>query len=182
LTRSLLASLAAIAVLVTACGADTKPAPSGAPTATSAEVASPAPAGKPVPVQLQFTAKTIDGQEFGGESLLGEPAVLWFWAPWCPTCQREAPMVGQIADANPAVTFVGVAALDEVPAMQRFVDTYPLRGFAHLADTDGAVWAKFGVTQQPAYAFVGSDGSINVVKGSLSKAELTERVTALAGQ
>jgi hypothetical protein len=71
LTRSLLASLAAIAVLVTACGADTNPAPSGAPTATSAEVASPAPAGKPVPVQLQFTAKTIDGQEFGGESLLG---------------------------------------------------------------------------------------------------------------
>jgi len=89
-------------------------------------------------------------------------------------------MVGAIAKANPAVTFVGVAAQDEVSAMQQFVDTYPVGGFTHLADTDGAVWAKFGVTYQPAYAFVDADGGIDVVKASMSEAELTERVGALS--
>jgi thiol-disulfide isomerase/thioredoxin len=178
----LIASLAVAAVVLAACGSEPGPEPSAAPAATPATAASQAPADDAVPAQLQFSARTVDGQEFTGASLLGKPAVLWFWAPWCPTCQREAPMVGQIAEANPAVTFVGVAALDQLPAMQEFVDTYPVNGFSHLADTDGAVWAKFGVTHQPAYAFVGADGSIDVARGSLSEAELTERVTALSSQ
>jgi hypothetical protein len=89
-------------------------------------------------------------------------------------------MVGQIAAAHPGVTFVGVAGLDQLPAMRQFVDNYPVKGFTHLADTDGSVWAKFGVTQQPAYAFVGRDGGINVVKGGLSEPDLSQRVAALA--
>jgi peroxiredoxin len=91
-------------------------------------------------------------------------------------------MVGRLADAHADVTFVGVAALDQLPAMQKFVDEYPVKGFSHLADTDGAVWAKFGITQQPAYAFVSADGNIDVVRGSIPEAALTERVTALANQ
>jgi thiol-disulfide isomerase/thioredoxin len=133
-----------------------------------------------VPAQLQFTAKTLDGQPFSGESLLGGPVVLWFWAPWCPTCQRDAPMVSRVAAANPAVTFVGVGAQDQLPAMQEFVEKYHVDGFIELADTDAAVWAKFGVTHQPAYAFVGSAGDIDVVKGSLPESDLTARVQALA--
>jgi thiol-disulfide isomerase/thioredoxin len=141
--------------------------------------AAAAPPNDSVPGELQFTAKTLGGQDFSGESLLGKPVVLWFWAPWCPVCQREAPMVGAVQQANPAVLFVGVAAQDQASAMQKFVDTYPVKGFTHLADTDGAVWAKFGVTYQPAYAFINPDGGIDVAKASLSEAELTERVRAL---
>jgi thiol-disulfide isomerase/thioredoxin len=181
LTRTLLAILAATTILVSACGSDTNAEPTTAPTASS-RAAAPATSQADVPVQLQFTAKTLDGQEFKGESVLGKPAVFWFWAPWCPTCQREAPMVGQLADTRRDVTFVGVAALDQVPAMQEFVDKYPVKGFSHLADTDGAIWAKFGVTQQPAYAFVGADGSVDVVRGALSEPELTERITTLTNQ
>jgi thiol-disulfide isomerase/thioredoxin len=180
--RRLLVTLAATAILVAACGSDTNAGPTTAPPATSPVATNPATTPANVPAQLQFTAKTIDGQDFAGESVLGKPAVFWFWAPWCPTCQREAPMVGQLADAHADVTFVGVAALDQLPAMQKFVDEYPVKGFSHLADTDGAVWAKFGITQQPAYAFVSADGNIDVVRGSIPEAALTERVTALANQ
>jgi len=177
-----IASLAATAILVAACGSDSGSESSPAPTTTSGAAGGHTQTNTAVPAQLQFTAKTLDGQDFTGESVLGKSAVFWFWAPWCPTCQREAPMVGRLADTNPDVTFVGVAALDQLPAMQEFVDQYPVKGFSHLADTDGAVWAKFGITQQPAYAFVSADGSIDVVRGSLPEAELTERVTTLANQ
>jgi thiol-disulfide isomerase/thioredoxin len=130
--------------------------------------------------KLQFSAKTLDGQEFQGASLLGKPAVLWFWAPWCVSCQREASTVAKSAAANPAVTFVGVAAGAPVSAMREFVDKYQLNGFTQLADVDAKVWAKFGVTEQPAYAFISSGGDVDVVKGVLPRAQLAQRLDALA--
>lgn len=155
--------------------------PAVAPTGDAA-AATQVPAGQTVPAQLQFSAKTLDGHDFHGESLLGKPAVLWFWAPWCPTCQGEAPVVGQVAASHPEVTFVGVAGLDQVPAMQEFVNKYPVKTFTQLADTDGSVWANFGVTQQPAYAFVDPHGNVDVVRGRMSQDELTRRVTALTSR
>ncbi|GAB7146407.1 protein disulfide oxidoreductase [Mycobacterium riyadhense] len=177
----LIGALTVVAVIAASCGSQPKSLPTVAPLGGPA-AASPVPAGRTVPARLQFTAKTVDGQDFNGESLLGKPAVLWFWAPWCLTCQAEAPMVGQVAASHPEVTFVGVAGLDQVPAMQEFVDRYPVKKFTHLADADGSVWVRIGVTQQPAFAFIGPDGSIDVVAGRMSEAELARRVTALANQ
>lgn len=183
----MIAVLAVTAAVATACGSSSETDSTATTTTlaiatTSAVATSPAPAeGQPkVPAQLQFNATTIDGEPFSGASLAGKPAVLWFWAPWCPTCQREAPMVGQISAAHPDVTFLGVAGLAEVPAMKEFVDKYPVDTFTQLADTDGEVWTKFGVTQQPAFAFVNADGNIEVVRGSMSEPDLTQRVQALS--
>ena len=64
--------------------------------------------------RLQFTGTTLSGAPFSGASLVGKPAVLWFWTPWCPFCNAEAPSVSQVAAANPTVTFVGVAARSDV--------------------------------------------------------------------
>ncbi|MGZ5363369.1 MAG: redoxin domain-containing protein, partial [Mycobacterium sp.] len=68
--------------------------------------------------RLQFTGTTLAGAPFSGSSLVGKPAVLWFWTPWCPFCNAEAPNISQVAAANPDVTFVGVAARSDVSAMQ----------------------------------------------------------------
>ncbi|TXI57999.1 redoxin family protein [Mycolicibacter arupensis] len=132
--------------------------------------------------RLNFNATTLDGQPFSGESLAGKPAVLWFWAPWCPACQGEAPAVAKVAAANPLVTFVGVGARDELAAMQAFATKYGIDAFTELADTDATIWAKFGVTRQPAYAFLSPGGDVEVVKGSLPEDELSTRVAALAQQ
>lgn len=157
-------------VLATACGAQ--------PASTGGSGTSPAGGGD----QLNFTSRTLDGREFSGQELAGKPAVLWFWSPWCTICQREAPTVAEAARANPAVRFVGVAAQDQIPAMQTFVDRYGMGSFAHLADTDASVWRRFGVTAQPAFAFVGADGRVDVVRGGLSEQELGGRLTALSGK
>jgi thiol-disulfide isomerase/thioredoxin len=153
----------------------------GGASATS-EPAAPEPAEPPAPVvpeQLRFTAKTLDGKDFSGESLAGKPALLWFWAPWCPNCQAEAPTIAEAAKNAGNVAFVGVAAQDEVPAMQKFVDKYDLGSFPHLADTDATVWQRFGVTYQPAYAFVSSDGTVEIETANLDDDELRTRIGAL---
>ncbi|WP_374101694.1 redoxin family protein [Mycobacterium sp. SM1] len=169
-------TVAAALVVLGACGPASQPG-THSPTGSAPQLA----AGKTVPAQLQFTTTTVEGKEFSGASLLGKPAVLWFWAPWCSTCQSEAPMMGRLAQTHPTVTFVGVASESQLPAMQEFVKKYPVKSFVQLADTTGAVWAKFGVTEQPAFAFLNRDGHIDVVKGPMSDTELTKRLAVLTG-
>lgn len=184
-TRSLGLALVTAAALAGCAGAQSSPVqpdsapPASAPpaTTTGAEQAVPAVAA---PEQLRFSARTLDGKDFAGQNLAGKAAVLWFWAPWCPKCQREAPSVARAAQANTGkVEFVGVAAQDDLTAMQGFVTKYQVGSFQHLADLDASIWRRFGVTYQPAYAFVRPSGSIEVVKNQLSEAELAERLRQL---
>ena len=133
--------------------------------------------------RLQFTGTTLSGSSFNGGSLVGKPAVLWFWTPWCPFCNAEAPSLSAVAAANPKVTFVGVAARSDTGAMQNFVDKYQL-GFTNLNDADGSIWARYGVPWQPAYVFYRSDGSstfVNNPTSAMPQQELAERVAALTG-
>ncbi len=146
----------------------------------SATTATSPGAGQAASEQLRFASKTLDGKDFSGESLAGKAAVLWFWAPWCPNCQREAPTVASAARANAGkVEFIGVAARDELAAMQGFVTEYQVGSFQHLADLDASIWRRFGVTRQPTYAFISPDGSVEVVKDQLSEAQLADRLRQL---
>jgi thiol-disulfide isomerase/thioredoxin len=151
-------------------------------SAAPSDVGSPAPAtaADAAPKLLRFTARTLDDKDFTGESLAGKAAVLWFWAPWCPRCMGEAPHLGSLAkDQAGKVTFVGVGAQDGLPAMKKFVADNEVGGFQHLADLDASIWTRFGITQQPAYAFVRPDGNIVVVKQQLSEESLNEHVREL---
>lgn len=140
----------------------------------------PAPAAE-APEQLRFSASTVAGQNFDAASLAGRDAVLWFWAPWCSECRREAPAVAAVAAASAGtVSFVGVGGLGPVADMASFVSTYGVGGFAHLNDADGQIWKRFGVTRQPAHAFIDDDGTVEIVRGELSRAELEAKVAALA--
>lgn len=190
LVRALTTCTAVLAML-TACGTggqDTGAPGTSAPAASSSsEPGAPKPSEKPsrravtVPEELKFTANTLDGKKFAGQELAGKPAVLWFWAPWCPICQGEAPGLAKAAGKHgEKVTFVGVAAQDSVDNMRAFADKYRINTFANLNDEKSTIWARFGVTYQPAFAFIDATGKVEVVKGTLSEAELDKHLTALA--
>lgn len=176
--------VAVLLLAVTACGAQPTAGPQSPPTttrqtATTAPGTTTAPAAD-VPAELAFTSPTVGGGEFDGKSLFGKPAVLWFWAPWCPKCQREAPGIAAAAERSSGVTFLGVAANDTVEAMRGFIEERGVGGFEHLADTDARIWQHFGVAAQPAYAFVSSTGQVEVVTQQLGADELAAKVDALS--
>ncbi|MGB6209498.1 redoxin domain-containing protein [Mycobacterium sp.] len=142
---------------------------------------SSAPRAQAADDRLQFDGTTLSGAPFNGAGLLGKRAVLWFWTPWCPFCNGEAPGLSQVAAANPGVTFVGVAAHSEASAMQNFVSKYHLN-FTNLNDADGSIWARYNVPWQPAWVFYNSDGTsafVNNPTAAMSQQELADRVTAL---
>lgn len=131
--------------------------------------------------RLNFTGTTLSGAPFNGATLQGKPAVLWFWTPFCPFCNAEAPGLAQVAAANPGVTFVGVAAHSDVGQMQGFVSKYGLN-FTNLNDADGAIWARYNVPWQPAWVFYRPDGSstfVNNTSSAMPQDELSGRVRAL---
>lgn len=160
-----------IALGLTACGSQTG----------AGEDSAEAAAGSTLTDELAFTAPTLDDETFEGTSLAGQDAVVWFWAPWCTSCRREAPYLAESQSDNPEVAFLGVAGLGETGAMREFVEDYGLDAFDHVADLDGSVWQRFGVVQQPAYAFIDSDGTIEVVRGELGEDGISEHLAALTG-
>lgn len=191
------AALFALLMLVSglaACGTDVPNADAGGDPGQSQSPEATAPASTtptiaptesetaaPVAAELKFTTETLDGRAFDGSKLAGKDAVLWFWAPWCTECRREAPHVAASQKQNPGVVFVGVAGLGESEDMRDFVDEYDVDGFEHVADLDGSLWQRFGVVQQPAYAFVDDSGKVEVFRGELGEDGLAERVDALTG-
>ncbi|WP_402461795.1 TlpA family protein disulfide reductase [Isoptericola aurantiacus] len=127
-----------------------------------------------------FTATTLDGGTFEGSSLEGSPAVLWFWAPWCPTCIMQIPTVTGLAeDYGDDVAVVGVGGLDDAAAISDMAEKN-ISGITHLVDDAGEVWQHFGMTQQSTFVVLDADGEI-VVEGSVPETELESVVADLAG-
>ncbi|MCW6004268.1 redoxin domain-containing protein [Micromonospora sp. CPCC 205371] len=155
---------------------------------TTASVATPPAASTPaatsssvtgaVPQTLTFTARTVDGTQFDAASLAGKPVVLWFWAAWCPRCRRRRGRPTRITPTGSM--WSGVAGLNSgQDAMREFVADRGIGGFVNLADDEGRIWRRCGVTTQEHY-LLDSSGTV-VHKGPLSSDALRDRVTALAG-
>lgn len=139
------------------------------------------PVATPAGSLLDFTATTIDGETFEGASLAGRPAVLWFWAPWCPVCLGQAPGVREaVAQYADQVAIVGVAGLDTAAAMPEFVRLAKVEGMPHLVDEAGDVWRRFEVTAQSTFVLIDADGEVTF-RGRLGADEVPDRVAALLG-
>lgn len=152
--KALLASMVVGALALGGCANDTSP--QAATPASSTTGAGDAGTGS-----YDFTVATLDGGSFDGRSLAGKPALLWFWAPWCSTCLRQArPVVDLAARYEGRVTVLGVAGLGTVPAMQDFVRMAELSGFPQLADEQGVVWKRFRMTEQSTFVVLDRSGEV----------------------
>lgn len=170
-SRPLLALVAAVALLGAACSSDSDPA-------TSAGAGD----GDGGAQAVSFATVDLDGASVDSASLAGTDTVLWFWAPWCTVCRAEGPGVAEAAaQLGDDVQVIGVAGRGEVPEMQAFVDATGTEGIQHLVDEDGSIWRGYGVTSQPAFAFIDASGEVvDVQVGALGEDALIERAEALS--
>ena len=189
--------LAAGALVLAGCSADmneeaaapseTAVVDSAAPAETPAETTDESPAETPgdpavvvTPLPV-FSSTTLEGQAVTQADYEGKPTIMWFWAPWCSVCRGEAPTLSKVAsELDGSVDVVGVAAPGSVDEMKTFVSDTGIENFTQLADPDAEVWSVFGVASQPAFAFISSDGSIEIVQGSIGEEEILERAATLS--
>lgn len=160
-----------LAAQLTACGSATSE-----PSAASGS--QPSPSGTGRIADLGFTATTLDGDTFDGNTLAGKPAVLWFWAPWCPTCRAQIGNVSALAEQYAGeVAVVGVGGLDGTAAIKAVAADIP--SVTHLIDPDAKVWRHFGVSAQSSYTVIAADGEI-LSEGYLDDEALNALVAQLA--
>ncbi len=91
-------------------------------------------------------------------------------------------MAAVAAEYEGRVRFVGVPSRGELADMREFVTDTGTGSLTHVVDPDGALWQRFGVVAQPAFADVTADGTVTVSRGGRDAEELREAADALLGR
>ena len=186
-----LALFAAASVVLAGCSASStttedmttgsNPAMTDGATHDGAMAATTAPGDATPSAALNFTATTLDGQPFDGTSLIGHPTVIWFWASWCPLCNGEGAEVSDALHSLPdGVQAIGVPGDSDVQGMKDFVAKYGLGDIVQVVDTDGSIWRRFFVPEQPALAIVDATGHVQTVLGTSSKQAILTYASSIA--
>jgi hypothetical protein len=78
------------------------------------------------------------------------------------------------------VTIIGVGGRAGDQSIIEFVDERGVSGFDHVIDEpNGEVWAAFGFSSQPAFAFLNDDGTMETHLGALGVSGMSERIETL---
>jgi len=130
-----------------------------------------------------FRAPGVFGGTVEWEAYAGRPAVLSIWAPWCPHCQAELPILDAVVRDHPGLGFVTIATAVD-PAIPPSPDTYlrehGLEFPAAVDDAKGTLGSAFGIRGFPTIYLVGSDGRVvRTFEGEIDEATLHEAIGSL---
>jgi thiol-disulfide isomerase/thioredoxin len=110
--------------------------------------------------ELASTVPTLAGDgEFDLAALADadKPTLLWFWAPWCPTCNAQAPSIERLG-AEGALTVVAIGGRDKAPAGREFAAKHNLTAPTLLFDESMRVWEAYRIVGQPVAVLLDRDG------------------------
>jgi len=178
-----LAAVAAGAVALAGCASADQPGTAVEATDAASAPSASADATSHETGPFDFTAETVAGGTLEGESLKYRDVILWFWAPWCPTCLVEGKdyVADAIAQLPEGVELVGVAGrITSEEEVDEFLDFTGVGDATHVMDTDGSLWEAFGVALQPAFLFVNDDGTFERAGAGVTTEDILEQAERLA--
>lgn len=112
------------------------------------------PAAPPLPSEV-LVAPRVDLA-----ALRGQPALINFWASWCPPCRREAPQLRRFAGSlHGQGRLVGVDWNDALAGARAYIRRYSWR-FPDLRDGDGTVGNNYGLVGLPTTFVIDPQGRI----------------------
>lgn len=139
---------------------------SGAPRSAMLAVGDPVPAFSAPGFHMEadgggdftISRSRIDWAEYGGT-----PTVLSIWAPWCPHCQVELPVLSAAVAKYPDVKLVTVVTsigAHPGPTPNGYLADHGLTFPAAIDDARGTLAQALGVQAFPTLYFVRSDGTV----------------------
>jgi peroxiredoxin len=109
-----------------------------------------------------FQLPTIDGQMLQLSALRGRVVLLAFWSSNCATCQREMAALQTLYQTyrERGVLVVGVNIGDDIATIDALLPNSP---YPNVLDTDGKVYAEYGVTDLPTSFIISPRGVITTI-------------------
>ncbi len=136
----------------------------------------PSAAGGAAPA---FTLTGTDGRRVTLANLAGKPAVINFWASFCPPCRAEMPLLQRLVGQRSDMQLVLVDEGDGAPAARAFLGSVGLNQ-PTLLDSDLGVGRAYGAIALPTTVFVRADGTIAARHiGQLDEGVLAAELTTL---
>src|SRR5437868_265576 len=121
------------------------------------------------PQAVEFSLRSIDGQNVSAQSLRGEVVVLAFGASWLPLSRTQLQGIRKLADkySEQGVVVYWVSTDSESPKSKNYATDEQLRAFSKkyglnvtvLRDPDGKVSRQFNVDQLPAIVILDKQGN-----------------------
>lgn len=122
---------------------------------------------------VDFTLKTLDGQEVTLSALKGKKVLINFFATWCPACRVELKEINKIIKEHPEETYsILCISVDDSPAVAKsFIEKHKYEMTVLFDDQNVA--SKYKVTGIPALFLINADGEMEWSQaGAISEKEL----------
>ena len=122
-----------------------------------------------------FTAPALGGGTVDWSDYQTGPVVLAIWAPWCPHCQKEMPILSEAVDATSPVRLVSVTtAVGQAPgpSPQEFMQERDLTFPVAVDDDQGTLGAGLGIQSFPTVYYVKDGVVVRTTTGEVPQAEL----------
>jgi len=111
------------------------------------------------PQASAFNLPTADGSRVSLEEFRGQPVILNFWWAGCPPCRQEMPVLQRYVDSHPNVGLLLIDPVDGAQSARAFTESVHVHAPV-LLDSDGRVAAAYHVASYPTTFFLHSDGTI----------------------
>jgi cytochrome c-type biogenesis protein CcmF len=164
----------------------------GAPTGIDRGLSGGAGARRPGVGQAapDFRLSLLDGTSLALSDLTGKITVLNFWAPWCPSCKDNLPLLVDVwwEYREQDVVVIGVAYDTEMAAVVEAIAAYDI---AYPIGLDGGdrggqrhrISRAYGITGVPETFIIDADGIVTYMHiGPIASEQLIPELEALLGE
>ena len=127
-----------------------------------------------------FELVALDGETVPLEKFRGEPAILYFWAPWCGPCKFQVMALKELQEQNPDVQILSIAC--DYATEDSVREYAEANGLAFDVVLGGPmVQAQYGVGAYPTTFVLDGEGQIRFANKGVRNAKELQAQLAEAG-
>ncbi len=136
------------------------------------------PVSKDINALLKYDTKAINHSiNTISKEIKGKPALINFWATWCPPCRKELPLLSEFQQRNPNISVIAISLEEDIEIENYINNVYaPKFSLYNLSQSAAMLTADYGNERGflPFTIIINKEGKvIETILGELKDKDLT---------